>query len=1069
MKQFLLYLLLTSPLLLMAQHIPGPEVDYRSAQNPYYWKHDLPRKDYWQQDVHYEIKARLDDSTDVIHGDFYRLTYWNNSPHVLQELYFHLYQNAFTPGSYYEKLNQANDIKVKLGSYEQQGLGTTVENIQVDGQKVKTHLDNTVLKVLLNKPLLPGDSLVVTMNFKTYFDSGSLRRRMKFYESFGNKHYDGVHWYPAITVYDKRFGWTTDQHLDKEFYNNFGQFDVWLTLPQQYIVDATGYLMNEEEVIPGDLKEKLKLSNYFDRKPGNAAPLVPAEPGKTKTWYFKAINVHNFAWTADPDYRMQTLEWNGIKIISLVEEPHAPGWKGAAEFTRFIIQLYSLDMGMYMWPKIIVADAKDGMEYPMLTLDNGTYPRNQSLLAHEVGHMWFYGMLGSNETYRAFLDEGFTQFLTVWSMDKLLGESRERVGKRKWITPFLEPSVTREERLYYPYLNHVITGYDEPLNTYSADFNGAVRHGGNYGLVYYKTGTMLYNLRYVLGDKLFLNAMRHYVRKWKIKQPYPQDFRDAIIEYTQVDLNWFFDEWLETRKYIDYSVEKVKKEENNTYHITFRRKGSMQMPLDFTVTTRDSATHRFYIPNTWFVKQDTAATLLPKWYGWGLLNRKYIATVKLPAPLQTVEIDPQHYLADVDLRNNKKGNRGISTWDFDSRIPNYPQWTKQKNYYRPDFWFNGFDGIQAGPHIEGSYLKHMEYSATGWVNTTMLQSNQIAEHAKYPHQWLAFKYSYRNYLTRTWRGLSLLHHGYYNAGIWNFDLGFEKTFRRQEERQAEYTTLFLNTKYLVNGLTYRSYLLYPSLWGPTSGKFGHFVNGTVNFGVKRHYVYQKGKGDLLLAIRTPSIKSSYNYSRVELNSVNTIQIKKFEIKSRIFGQAGFGKMPLESQLYLAGGNPEEMIGNKFTRSRGIVPYSWRGYGNVINHFQFGGGLNLRGYAGYLAPTISNGMYFLAYRGLSGASWNLEVDFDKYLKFKPSNFLKNLHLDTYFFSDMGIISTRTNRQTIFGNYRMDAGLGTAMTIKFGFLDIEPLVIRFDMPFFINRPPASENYLAFRYVLGINRAF
>ncbi|MFL5729943.1 MAG: M1 family peptidase, partial [Cytophagaceae bacterium] len=445
---FLIVALLIFTFAAQAQSV-FPANKFRTAGNKFYWKNKLPHPGYWQQDVHYEIMATVDDSLDLIDGA-YKLTYWNNSPFPLTELYFHLIQNAFQPGSYYDDLNKNNDIKVKFGKYEKQGLGTQTNNIRVNGENVKSILDNTVMNVLLNAPLKSGDSVVVTMDFKTYFDSGTMRRRMKEFESFGYKHFDGVQWYPAIAVYDHKFGWETEQHLDKEFYGDFGTFDVALTFPQEYIVEATGELVNADMVMPLELREKLDLRN-FAKKPFNEAPsvIIPREKGKTKTWYYHAENVHNFAFTADPMYRIGEVNWNGIRIIALAQEPHAARWQESAYYTARVIQVYSEDFGMYNWPKIIVADARDGMEYPMLTLDNGTYPQHQSLLAHEVGHMWFYGMVGSNETYRASLDEGFTQFLTVWSMDRILGEKRQRLAQSEFITNHLDSSDTRYENLYY--------------------------------------------------------------------------------------------------------------------------------------------------------------------------------------------------------------------------------------------------------------------------------------------------------------------------------------------------------------------------------------------------------------------------------------------------------------------------------------------------------------------------------------------------------------------------------------------------------------------------------------------
>lgn len=1058
-----------------------PENNFRSPSNPHYWKNKLPFQGYWQQDVHYEIDAKINDTTDVIEANFYRLTYWNNSPFDLNELYFHLYQNAFQPGSHYHDLNINNDIKVKFGKYEEQGKGTVIENLRVDGDSVKTILDNTVLKVLLNKPLKSGDSLVVTCKFNTYFDTGTMRRRMAMFNAFRTKHYNGVHWYPTICVYDRKFTWHTDQHLDKEFYNNFGTFDVRLTFPQEYVVEATGNLVNKSEALPDSLRKKLDLSNFIKRPTdGKPSIITPREFGKMKTWQYHAENVHNFAFTADPTYRIGEVIWKGVRCIALAQEPNAWGWQQSAWFTSHVIRIYSEDFGMYDWPKIIVADAKDGMEYPMITLDGGVYPSHQGLLAHEVGHMWFYGMVGSNETYRAFLDEGFTQFLTVWSMDRIVGEKRGRSTGRKNFDKHLDSSWTRYESLYYPYLNHVNTGYDDPLNTHSSGFHGGIRHGGNYGLVYYKTGTMLYNLKYVLGDTLFVSAMKHYVKKWKFAHPYPEDFRDAITEYVQTDLNWFFDQWLETTKYIDYSIDKVKKIKNKTtspadYVVTFSRKGGMTMPLDFTVKTDRGNTYKFHIPNTWYTKKEPGVTILDKWYGWDLLHPTYEAHIDLHGEeIESVEIDPTYHLADVDMTNNKKGKGGISTWEFDHRVPYTPTWTVQKNFWRPDIWYNHYDGIQVGPHIEGKYLSKHSYTATAWFNTRLGQYRRTGEPER-DNQNFAFNIYNENSTNALWNQSKIYEQAYYNAGIWKGEIGFDKTFRKQDAKNPKYSRVFIKTKYLVNDLSFRDYLLFPGEWGPSSGPLRNenFVNGIIDLGYFRNYNYTGGGGNFTITLRTPSIGSDYNYGYLNLTSGTSYNWKKFEIRSRVFGQIGIGNFPLESSLYLAGANQETMIDNKFTRARAFFPLDWLGYGKEINHFHYGGGLNLRGYSGYLAPQEEriNGKdtLYYTYVGKSGASYNLEVDFDKFVKIPAKGLTKNLKLDTYLFTDLGVIGYTKNLDTHLSKFRMDAGVGTALTVKFAPYDIKALTIRFDMPLFLNSPPAEEEYFKFRYVVSVNRAF
>ena len=284
MKNALTTLLLLCAVLSHSQEQYNPLVKpntYRNVDNPNYWKNKMPNAAYWQQDVHYRINANIDEETDIISGDE-TLTYWNNSPDNLDFVYFHLYQNAFQPDSYLDELQKENGKSPKYGNYESEKLGTVIESIFVNGEKVKTVLDNTILKVYLPNTLKSKEITTFKIKFKTYFDQGEVRRRMKVYDAWGNKHYNGVHWYPRISVYDAKFGWTTDQHLGREFYGNFGCYDVELTFASNFVVEATGFLQNREEVLPKNLRNKLDIKNFKD-KPWNSPPSVITEYKKGET------------------------------------------------------------------------------------------------------------------------------------------------------------------------------------------------------------------------------------------------------------------------------------------------------------------------------------------------------------------------------------------------------------------------------------------------------------------------------------------------------------------------------------------------------------------------------------------------------------------------------------------------------------------------------------------------------------------------------------------------------------------------------------------------------------------
>ncbi len=1060
--------------------------DYRSTSNPLYWKNRKPDGAYWQQDVHYKIDAKVDEETNIITAGE-TLEYWNNSPDTLYFVYFHLWQNAFVQGSHLHDLEEAINTKVRMGRYERKGLGTTIDNMKADGQTVKTELDNTILKVYLPKPLYPNSKVTFSMDFKTYYDNGATRRRMKMYDAWGFKHYNGVQWFPKICVYDRKFGWDTHQHLNKEFYADFGSYDVSLDFASNYIVEATGALQNRKEVLPEELRAKLDIKN-FAKKPWNEKPseIIPYKKGERKVWRYKANNVHDFAFTADPTYRIGTTTWNGVECVALVQEPHAKGWQNAAEYVAKIIKTFSEDVGMYQYPKMVAADAADGMEYPMLTLDGGSDPGYRGLLVHEIAHNWFYGQVGNNETYRAALDEGFTQFLTAWGLRRIDGDILVDNKPKGYKGLFYEPEIVVDKRVYNAYLYDALNKEELPLNTHSNDFNDAVGHEGGYRGVYYKTATMLYNLQYTLGDSLFQAALKNYFHQWRFAHPYFEDFRNSIIQYTKVDLNWFFDQWLETTKAIDYSIEGIRRKSDDTFAIKFRRRGQMQMPIDFTVTTRNGEKQNFHIPNTWFVKE-TNATVLPKWYGWGKLHDEYTAYVQVPDGIRNVQIDTSFRLADVYVLDNYK-TRGLPlspkaiAVKLDGGVSNPWDRRHKRMYIRPDVWYNPVDGIKAGIHFEGDYLYTMhKVDATIWWNTHVLQHYDFKStksqgwYEKYVP--VNYTFSHTSPITRWMPKLQSQINSRFLDGMWYHRAGGNYLVNSRN-------TLSLYAQTMWRSLSYdRDYLIYQNEWSSARA----MPNSSLNASWSHSYTYKRGGGNYKFSLRAPFLTgnnaAAFNYAYAQLEAINYNRLGKLEIRTRIFGRYGTGSnVPNESALWLAGANPEELMENKYTRSIGFIPDNWSNISQYeTNHFHMGGGLNLRGYAGYFVADQRNGNILIGYKGRSGASASAEVDFDDYIKFRPKYLRDYLHLDAYLFADAGAIELsnatlsqywNTAPTTMWSDIRVDAGLGFALTVKkFGWFNkANPLTLRFDMPLLLNRPPyANPDYVQFRYVVGVNRIF
>ena len=713
-----------------------PNNPYPSPNNPHYWKNKKPYEGYWQQDVHYTINAILNEEDELINGQEI-LVYTNNSPNTLTEAYFHLYQNAVQPGSLTDELYKQNKAKVTFGKYEAQKLGTVIHSIQInpednpirdeprESQNIAFEIQNTLLKIKLPTPLKPGDSIAFHIDFTTYFDRGSIRRRIKVYDHHGYKHFNGVHWYPRICVYDRKFTWETDQHVEKEFYGDYGFFNISLTLPNHYVVEATGTLVNKDDVLPAALRKQLDIANFKD-KPIGSQPSVITEPnGSFKTWNFQAVNVHDFAWTADPTYRIGETTWNGVQCVAIAQENNAAGWQQTAQFTAKVIATYSRDFGMYNYPKIVCADAADGMEYPMITLDGGYYPSHQGLIAHEVGHNWFFGMVGSNETYRAALDEGFTQFLTAWCMRKLTKESQPEL-----------------KRAFAGYMEDAIDGTDEVLETHSNDFHSATGHGGGYKHVYYKTASMLYNLQYYLGDSVFLQAMKNYVEQWKFCHPYIEDFRNSIIQSAQTDLNTFFDQWFQTNKSADYSIKRITPlKTSNYYRVTLQRNGKMVMPvdLDFLISPKTIPTtangnansknrnNRNVSPSDVFYSITIPVTQYQKpgrynlkpWIGWDKLRPTYTFDIEMPVDgkVKQVWLDRSGRLADINRVNNVWKKR--SEWRLDlGNGANTNYLGVYQGLVRPAVRYNVASGVLLGAVASGQYAgRKKEFNLGLWYTS----------------------------------------------------------------------------------------------------------------------------------------------------------------------------------------------------------------------------------------------------------------------------------------------------------------------------------------------------------------
>jgi aminopeptidase N len=1089
-----------------------PNNPYPSPNNPHYWKNKKPYEGYWQQDVHYTINAILNEEDELINGQEI-LVYTNNSPNTLTEAYFHLYQNAVQPGSLTDELYKQNKAKVTFGKYEAQKLGTVIHSIQInpednpirdeprESQNIAFEIQNTLLKIKLPTPLKPGDSIAFHIDFTTYFDRGSIRRRMKVYDHHGYKHFNGVHWYPRICVYDRKFTWETDQHVEKEFYGDYGFFNISLTLPNHYVVEATGTLVNKDDVLPAALRKQLDIANFKD-KPIGSQPSVITEPnGSFKTWNFQAVNVHDFAWTADPTYRIGETTWNGVQCVAIAQENNAAGWQQTAQFTAKVIATYSRDFGMYNYPKIVCADAADGMEYPMITLDGGYYPSHQGLIAHEVGHNWFFGMVGSNETYRAALDEGFTQFLTAWCMRKLTKESQPEL-----------------KRAFAGYMEDAIDGTDEVLETHSNDFHSATGHGGGYKHVYYKTASMLYNLQYYLGDSVFLQAMKNYVEQWKFCHPYIEDFRNSIIQSAQTDLNTFFDQWFQTNKSADYSIKRITPlKTSNYYRVTLQRNGKMVMPvdLDFLISPKTIPTtangnansnnrnNRNVSPSDVFYSITIPVTQYQKpgrynlkpWIGWDKLRPTYTFDIEMPVDgkVKQVWLDRSGRLADINRVNNVWKKR--SEWRLDlGNGANTNYLGVYQGLVRPAVRYNVASGVLLGAVASGQYAgRKKEFNLGLWYTSGWQARYSHAPKLQYQAE---FKHQTRGggtyyYQSLLYNEINTHELGWFNR-IGKTEYGLNgKSMQRYHRLQYNIDQPFYNP-WINSQLSGRDpyFPQRDQLDGflSTANQWSYVAQAQLNLYVKQAYSGWGKSGSVRFDMRMPSPWSNSQYGFVQLEWKHFQPVGKTLLRLRSLAYFGGGNNPTpESVLYLASANPEDAFQQDLYRDFGM--YNLNNSSTQWNTIQVNGGLNLRGFNGYSAPKTvkqanGNDTTLAFFRGNQGLGINAALDLTPYFRWIPK--VKLLGINPYLFGDAGIIgqplnSLNTNREMVtsqvYSRLLADAGFGASVNLRNwstitknkALRAAKPINLRVDFPIWVNAVQNDDSFVQFRMRVSVGTDF
>lgn len=580
---------------------------------------------YWQQAVDYTMNITMDVESHRFTGD-QQLIYTNNSPDTLTEVYYHLYFNAFQPGSMMDVRSQNlpdPDRRVgdRISKLDEDEIGFhKIISLKQDGQPTRYEVHQTVLQVKLPRPIPPQGKSKFDMTFESQVPV-QIRRSGRDNEE--GIDYTMTQWYPKMAAYDED-GWHPDPYVAREFYAPFGRFAVNITIDSEQKLGGTGTLKNPELFWQKgeEISEGLYRYNYLE-----------AEEGE-RTWRFEANNVHDFAWAADEEYiRTATTAMDSLELNFFYLEDNAENWELLSAFTRMFFERMSARFGKYPYPQFSVMQGGDGgMEYPMATMVKGTGGINGmiGLMVHESAHNWYYGVLASNENQYPWMDEGFTSYAEEEILNTMVDE----------------PVVNPHGRAYKLSALTLTSGEAEPLAT-PADYYEKNRH---YGINAYSRGQVfLAQLSYIIGKESFDRGMLRFFENWKFKHPDPKDFIRVMEVESGMELDWYLNFWVNTTKFIDYGFRKIDAEGDET-EVVLENLGTMPMPIRLYVKTREGTELEYYIPVVSSFGAPKGATVLEAW-PW--THPSY--TLTLPVKFKNIEsmaIDQHGFMADVNRANN---------------------------------------------------------------------------------------------------------------------------------------------------------------------------------------------------------------------------------------------------------------------------------------------------------------------------------------------------------------------------------------------------------------------------------
>ena len=591
------------------------------------------QSDRWQQHAQYEMEIDLDVETNRFTGT-QEIKYTNNSPDDLDRIFYHLYYNAFQPGSMMDERSRTiadPDKRVgdRISKLSESEVGfQKVKSLTLNGKACKFFTEGTILEVDLPMAIKPGQTVKLNMEFEAQVPV-QIRRTGR--DNKEGIRYSMTQWYPKLCEYDYQ-GWHANPYVGREFHGVWGDFDVKISLDKKYLVGASGQLQNANKIGMG----------YTDKQKGKLSLK------KKRTWHFVAENVHDFAWSADPDYRHIVKEAaDGTELHYMFQEnPNTKeNWEKLHEAMSTALPFINENFGEYPYPVYYFLQGGDGgMEYAMCTLITGerSFESLVGVCIHELMHSWYQMILGTNEALYPWMDEGFTTYASSQVMNYLRQEG------------ILAGEVQRDPMYnnVRSFAGYTQSGMEEALITHADHYGTNTAYGAG---SYTKGSVFLQQLNYIVGEKNFKAGMLRYFDEWKFKHPNSNDFIRVMEKQSGLELDWFKEYFINTIHTVDYAIDGVEDLDGKAV-VTLKKIGKMPMPIDILVVKENGNEELYTIPLRIMrgEKPDEGfydAYRVAKDWPW--THGSYDLHLDIPMKdIKGIVIDPTSRLVDINIENN---------------------------------------------------------------------------------------------------------------------------------------------------------------------------------------------------------------------------------------------------------------------------------------------------------------------------------------------------------------------------------------------------------------------------------